>query len=56
MILLGAVMLVGAVYIPLFLQLVQGFTPSTSGTYLTPLMFNMIVSSILSGQDYQQNR
>ncbi|MGO9387526.1 MAG: MDR family MFS transporter [Methanobacterium sp.] len=50
MILLGAVMLVGAVYIPLFLQLVQGFTPSTSGTYLTPLMFSMIVSSILSGQ------
>jgi EmrB/QacA subfamily drug resistance transporter len=50
MILLGAVMLVGAVYIPLFLQLVQGLTPSASGTYLTPLMFSMIVSAILSGQ------
>ena len=50
MILLGAIMLVGAVYIPLFLQLVQGFTPSNSGAYLTPLMLGMIVASILSGQ------
>ncbi len=50
MILLGAVMFVGSVYIPLFLQLVQGLSPSNSGAYLTPLMFGMIIASILSGQ------
>jgi MFS family permease len=50
MILLGAVMLAASVYIPLFLQLVQGLTPSNSGAYLTPLMFGMVIASILSGQ------
>ena len=50
MLLLGAVMLVGSVYIPLFLQLVQGVSPSTTGTYLIPLMFSMVITSILSGQ------
>ncbi len=48
--LLGAIMLVGSIYIPLFLQLVQGLTPAASGTYLTPLMFSAIIFSILSGQ------
>jgi len=50
MILLGAVMLAASVYIPLFLQLIQGLTPSNSGAYLTPLMFGMVIASILSGQ------
>jgi MFS family permease len=48
--LLGAITLVGTVYIPLFLQLVQGLSPSASGAYLTPLMFTMIITAILSGQ------
>ncbi|MEN6293466.1 MAG: MFS transporter, partial [Methanobacterium sp.] len=48
--LLGAVTLAGTVYIPLFLQLVQGISPSASGAYLTPLMFTMILTAILSGQ------
>ncbi len=48
--LLGAVTLAGTVYIPLFLQSVQGLSPSSSGAYLTPLMFTMIITAILSGQ------
>ena len=48
--LLGAVTLAGTVYIPLFLQLVQGLSPSASGAYLTPLMFTMIITAILSGR------
>ncbi len=48
--LLGAVTLAGTVYIPLFLQSVQGLSPSSSGAYLTPLMFTMIITAVLSGQ------
>jgi EmrB/QacA subfamily drug resistance transporter len=48
--LLGAISLAGTVYIPLFLQLVQGLSPSASGAYLTALLFAMIVTAILSGQ------
>lgn len=48
--LLGAVTLAGTVYIPLFLQSVQDLSPSASGAYLTPLMFTMIITAILSGQ------
>jgi EmrB/QacA subfamily drug resistance transporter len=48
--LLGAISLAGTVYIPLFLQLVQGLSPSASGVYLTALMFAMIITAILSGQ------
>ncbi len=48
--LLGAITLAGTVYIPVFLQLVQGMGPQISGLFLTPLMFSMIVTAILSGQ------
>lgn len=48
--LLGAITLVGTVYIPVFLQLVQGLGPGASGAYLTPLMLSMIITAILSGQ------
>ena len=48
--LLGAITLAGTVYIPLFLQLVQGLSPSASGAYLTALLFAMIITAILSGQ------
>jgi EmrB/QacA subfamily drug resistance transporter len=46
----GAITLASTVYIPLFLQSVQGLSPSSSGAYLTPLMFTMIIAAILSGQ------
>ena len=48
--LLGAITIVSSIYIPLFLQLVQGLSPSASGAYLTLLMFAMIITAILSGQ------
>jgi EmrB/QacA subfamily drug resistance transporter len=48
--LLGAITIAGSIYIPLFLQLIQGVSPSASGAYLTPLMFTMIITAILSGQ------
>ena len=48
--LLGAITIVSSIYIPLFLQLVQGLSPSSSGAYLTLLMFAMIITAILSGQ------
>jgi EmrB/QacA subfamily drug resistance transporter len=48
--LLGGITLAGTVYIPLFLQLVQGLSPSASGAYLTVLMFAMIITAISSGQ------
>jgi EmrB/QacA subfamily drug resistance transporter len=48
--LLGAITIAGSIYIPLFLQLIQGLSPSASGAYLTPLMFTMIITAILSGQ------
>lgn len=46
----GTITLASTVYILLFLQSVQGLSPSSSGAYLTPLMFTMILAAILSGQ------
>ncbi len=48
--LLGAIMFSAAVYIPLFLQGVQGLSAAASGALLTPLMLSMIVASVLAGQ------
>jgi EmrB/QacA subfamily drug resistance transporter len=43
--------LFGAVtYLPLFLQVVKGATPTGSGLQLLPLMGGLLVTSILSGQ------
>ena len=43
--------LFGAVtYLPLYLQIVKGHSPSSSGLLLTPLMAGLIVTSIGSGQ------
>jgi EmrB/QacA subfamily drug resistance transporter len=43
--------LFGAItYLPLFLQVVKGATPTRSGLQLTPLMAGLLVSSIASGQ------
>ena len=37
-------------YLPLFLQIVKGKSPTQSGLLLTPLMAGVLVTSILSGQ------
>jgi EmrB/QacA subfamily drug resistance transporter len=43
--------LFGAVtYLPLYLQIVKGHSPTTSGLLLTPLMAGVLVTSIGSGQ------
>ena len=43
--------LFGAVtYLPLYLQTVKGYSPTTSGLLLTPLMGGVLVTSIGSGQ------
>ncbi len=43
--------LFGAVtYLPLFLQVVKGASPTRSGLQLVPLMLGLLVTSILSGQ------
>jgi EmrB/QacA subfamily drug resistance transporter len=42
--------LFGAVtYLPLYLQIVKGVSPTRSGLQLTPLMLGLLVTSILSG-------
>ena len=43
--------LFGAItYLPLYLQIVKGHSPTGSGLTLTPLMAGLLVTSILSGQ------
>jgi EmrB/QacA subfamily drug resistance transporter len=43
--------LFGAVtYLPLYLQVVKGHDPTTSGLLITPMMAGLLVSSIVSGQ------
>jgi EmrB/QacA subfamily drug resistance transporter len=43
--------LFGAItYLPLYLQVTKGSTPTVSGLQLTPLMAGVLVTSILSGQ------
>src|SRR5207248_7842756 len=43
--------LFGAVtYLPLYLQITKGSSPTKSGLELTPLMAGVLVTSILSGQ------
>ncbi|WP_240139807.1 MDR family MFS transporter [Streptomyces sp. MUM 178J] len=37
-------------YLPTFLQVVQGVSPTTSGVYLLPMVLGMLVTSTLSGQ------
>jgi EmrB/QacA subfamily drug resistance transporter len=37
-------------YLPLFLQVVKGMTPSASGLHLAPMMLGVLCTSVLSGQ------
>ena len=46
----GASMFGAIVYVPLYLQVVNGASPTTSGLQLTPLMVGLIVGSVGSGR------
>ena len=46
---LGFAMFGGIVYLPLYLQIVKGKTPTTAGLLLLPLMFGILTTSIGSG-------
>jgi len=46
----GFAMFGSVTYLPLFLQLVNGATPTGSGLQMVPMMGGMLFSSILSGQ------
>ncbi len=46
----GLSMFAAVTYMPLYLQVVQGITPSRAGLALTPLMGGLLVTSITSGQ------
>jgi MFS family permease len=37
-------------YLPLYLQVVKGHSPTASGLQMTPLMLGVLISSIVSGQ------
>jgi EmrB/QacA subfamily drug resistance transporter len=37
-------------YLPLFLQIVKGATPTASGLQMVPMMLGMLVTSVVSGQ------
>jgi EmrB/QacA subfamily drug resistance transporter len=48
--LIGMGMFGAILYVPIFAQSVLGVTATNSGAILTPLMFGMIVASVISGQ------
>ena len=48
--LLSMVMFGAIIYLPLYLQLVDGVSPTVSGLLMVPLMLGLLVSSIVSGQ------
>jgi len=45
----GVAMFAGIVYIPLFFQMVRGYTPTESGLLMLPMMGGMVLTSIASG-------
>jgi EmrB/QacA subfamily drug resistance transporter len=48
--LIGMAMFGALVFMPVYLQVVRGSSPTTSGLQLSPLMFGMIVTSVVSGR------
>ena len=48
--LLAMVMFGAIIYLPLYLQLVDGVSPTISGLLLVPLMLGLLATSVLSGQ------
>ncbi|ASW53306.1 MDR family MFS transporter [Plantactinospora sp. KBS50] len=47
---LGLVMFGSIIFIPLYLQIVKGATPTRSGLLMLPMMAGVIVTSVLSGR------
>lgn len=47
---LGLVMFGSIIFIPLYLQIVKGASPTRSGLLMLPMMAGIIVTSVLSGQ------
>jgi len=48
--LLSMVMFGAIIYLPLYLQLVDGVSPTVSGLLMVPMMIGLLVSSVASGQ------
>ncbi|WP_110656527.1 MDR family MFS transporter [Salinicola halimionae] len=46
----GMAMFAAVTFMPIYLQVVHGFTPSLAGIALTPLMGGMLITSIISGR------
>lgn len=46
----GFAMFGAMTYLPTFLQVVQGITPTMSGVHMLPMVFGMLISSTTSGQ------
>ncbi|MFB7179002.1 DHA2 family efflux MFS transporter permease subunit [Streptomyces sp. NPDC056257] len=46
----GFAMFGAMVYLPTFLQVVQGVSPTMSGVHMLPMVFGMLISSTASGQ------
>ena len=47
---IGLALFGSVTYLPLFLQIVKGRSPTTSGLQLTPMMGGLLVTSIVSGR------
>ena len=52
----GLAMFGAVTYMPLYLQVVKGVSPSTAGLQLTPMMAGMLVTSIAQRPDHQPYR
>lgn len=50
MFLSNAVMFCAVIYIPLFIQKVQGISASGSGAIITPMLFSLTIASLITGQ------
>ena len=53
---IGLAMFGAIVFIPLFLQLVYGVSPTSSGLRMLPLMAGLLTASILSGRAITPDR
>ncbi|MFI6762722.1 MDR family MFS transporter [Micromonospora sp. NPDC050417] len=51
---LGLVMFGSIIFVPLYLQLVKGASPTNSGLLMLPMMAGIIVTSVLSGRAISQ--
>ncbi|ADD45853.1 MDR family MFS transporter [Stackebrandtia nassauensis] len=47
---LGVAMFGGIIYVPLYLQIVRGYSPTESGLLMLPMMLGIVITSIVSGR------